>query len=304
MDKVSLNLNINQNYKDKNQAIDNSKVITNLKKNTNLNDSDDYIVSISDDGNKRRIKADEYKKSGVTSRRELWEEQTVEEKRTRQYDFLGNIDLEETLRLDEPETYDRIKELWRIQAKGTNPSYTGRFTWYGMTDEAKQATIEESRLKNDWFERRCMSEGTFKNPITGQIAAMEVVERIYSDSSHDTSLNFYGHNDDGSYRESMWRFSSKFNVLLSADMVKQLADPEGKLSHDLIEKIDDVITKMKEVEESYEGDYAAVQFGAKFHKDGSVSYHASYAGAQRAGRVEIEASTPEELLDKLNNEKE
>ncbi|SFH98970.1 hypothetical protein SAMN04487830_11616 [Pseudobutyrivibrio sp. OR37] len=297
MDKVSLNLNINQNFKDKNQNNDNPKAITNLKKNNN-SDCKDYIVSISDDGNKRRVKADEYKKSGVTSRREMFEEQTVEEKRTKRYDFLGNIDLTETFRLDEPETYERVRELERIVAKG---SYPVGYSWTEYTDEAKQADLEAFFLKKDWFERRCMVDGKFRNPVTGHYAAMEVIERTFSDSSHDTTLNFYGPSEKDQYRENMWRYSSKFNVLLSADMVKQLIDYENPVSHDLIEKIDDVITKMKDVEKKYEGDYLAVQFGAKFHQDGAVSYYASYARSGQKGRIEIEASSSEELLSKLNN---
>lgn len=307
MDRISLNLNINKQLKDSKLNDKKKSVELNIANQSSEEEKLDYIVNISDQGKKSRAKAEEYKKAGFSVRHEEWEDYTTEIRKTFRYDHLGNISIDETLRLDEPETYARCKELREkiYPAFNRTPVINGKWEtspWEYMTDEEKSCAVEEGLLMREWIERRCKSSGKFVNPVTGQIAAIETIEHIYSDSSHKTSINFYGRDDEDYYRSSMWMYNTKFSVLLSTDMVKLLPDYENEEMQDLVARIVDSIDKMKEVERQYEGDYAAVQFGVKFYDDGRITYHASYAGDGKLKREEIQADSAEELLEKLNND--
>lgn len=306
MDKISLNLNMNKTLIDANTSNSQKKVDVVGMPEPKKGEETDYIVNISEQGKKSRIKAEEYKKAGTSKRHEEWEDFSTDIKKSIRYDHLGNIDIDETFRLDEPETYAKWKELEEkvFPAFVRTPCVYGGpqpNVWDYMTDEEKGCCIEAGFLWRDWFQRRCMSTGKFVNPVTGQMAAIETVENIFSDSSHQMSINFYGKDDSDPYKTSMWKYNTKFSVLLSTDMVNLLPNYDSKEMKELVTRIVDSIDKMKEVERHYEGDYAAVQFGVKFYDDGSITYHASYAGEGKLKRDEVQANSAEELLEILNN---
>ena len=270
-----------------------------------------YEVDISKEGREKLENSiGQTKKAGVTSTRELWENNAAELKRSALYNSDGSYNLLEVMRLDEPDTYanymEQISKLSALAPSVFPPDNPPA----GATEEEiaayKQAESEASRISWDWFERRCMSTGQFQVPRTGRGAALDSLEAKYSTEGHDTSFNYYTPGkQDG--RDSLWRFCSKFNVLLTSEMYKSL-DRFGNIStsskdksavSDLLERIDKAVKEMKNAEKQYEGNLQGLQFGVKLWEDGKVTYHARYAGC---GNEEgIMADSAEELLEMLMN---
>lgn len=263
----------------------------------------DYIVDISKDGQNRRNKAEALKKSGISAEHEAWEDYSIETKNNLRYDSDGNLDLIESMRIDEPETYSKYKDI-REKFTASRPSYGAYMgngqsfnPWGYWTDEQKSLAVQSALIEMDWFERRCKTDGNFSNPIGNAMNVVENIESLYSDLSHSSSINFYGPNNNDPDRDNMWRFNSKFNILLSTNMLKILENTNSDSLHYLIEKLDKSIKDMREIEKQYEGDYEWLKFGVKFYDDGNITYHAHYAGCDKNG---ITANSAEELLSILN----
>ncbi len=150
-----------------------------------------------------------------------------------------------------------------------------------------------------------MSTGDYISPVSQQSKIIENFEEKYSDGFHDFSLNFYGKEgqDEEAGRKnqfnsfSLWRYSTKFNMLLSTDMLKQLSEGRTKEQEQLYEKIDEAVNIMKDAEKQYEGDKIFLRFGVKFHTDGNVTYHANYKDCEDS--YGIQANSADELLKKL-----
>ena len=150
-----------------------------------------------------------------------------------------------------------------------------------------------------------MSTGRFQAPRTGRGAALESLEAKYSTEGHNTSFNYSTPGKQDGRNSSLWRFCSKFNVLLSSEMYKSL-DRFGNINTSskdksavsaLLERIDKAVKEMKNVEKQYEGTLYGLQFGVELLDDGRVTYHARYAGC---GNEEgIMADSAEELLEML-----
>ena len=260
------------------------------------------------------------KKKGVTSARELWENDSASIKREGRTDVTGNMHEWEIFRLDEPETYDKWNELdnkkWELfhAIAGNNEVHDiqdlencikGDTEKRKKFDEYLSVQIEESKVYDEWRERRCMSTGRFKNPVAGSFSMVNNLEQIYSDATHDTSFNYYGKNSD-SYRSSLWRYNSKFNVLLTTDMLKCLENnkksdnKKDKEKYDsMMGKIDNAVNEMKRAEKEYEGNFEWLRFGVKLWDDGRVTYHANYKGCKEKNG--IMADSADELLEKLMN---
>ena len=166
-----------------------------------------------------------------------------------------------------------------------------------------KAISEEHKIYFDWYRRRCLSGGTFKNPVNVQFTALNTMETMYSDSEHDISFNYYGRVSDP--RDSMWRYNSKFNVLISADMFNRTklldnlgaaSDKDRKDLYDMLETIDKSVREMKQAEKDYEGDLEYLRFGVKLWDDGKVTYHANYKDCENDDG--IMADSIDELFEK------
>ena len=262
-----------------------------------------FEVDISEEGKaKLENSTSPTKKAGVTSAREAWESNAAEIKRSSLYRSDGTIRLDELMRLDEPDTYAKWKEL--------SDKAFALFPSDNATEEEiaafRSACREEGLVWKDWFERRCMSTGRFQAPRTGRGEALDSLEAKYSTEGHDTSFNYYTPGkQDG--RDSLWRFCSKFNVLLSSEMYKCLdrfeniytSSKDKSAVSALLERIDKAVKEMKNVEKQYEGNLQGLQFGVKLWEDGKVTFHARYAGC---GNEEgIMADSAKELLEMLVN---
>ena len=265
--------------------------------------SPSYDVNISEEGMaKFENSTSPTKKAGETSAREAWESNAAEIKRSSLYRSDGTIRLDELMRLDEPDTYAKWKEL--------SDKAFALFPSDNATEEEiaafRSALREEGLVWKDWHDRRCMSTGRFQAPRTGRGEALDSLEAKYSTEGHDTSFNYYTPGkQDG--RDSLWRFCSKFNVLLTSEMYKNL-DRFGNINTSskdksavsaLLERIDKAVKEMKNIERQYEGNLQGLQFGVKLWEDGRVTYHARYAGC--GNEDGIMADSAEGLLGMLMN---
>lgn len=304
---INVNLLKNENLKtnvlNSNKLFSQAEVAIGEKEKSNTDDA--VAVNISRESQlKYENNSVNVKKRGVTSARELWENDTVNYKRDSRKDFYGNYDILESLRLDEPETYDKYMELHNAYCD-LRHAYEGCSEQSEEFLEIAKAACKASDVISEWRERRCMSTGRFKNPVTGSFSRVNNLEQIYSDATHDTSFNYYGKNSDG-YRSSLWRYNSKFNVLLTTDMLKSLenygksSNKKDKEKYDsMMGKIDNAVNEMKRAEKEYEGNFEWLRFGVKFWDDGRVTYHANYKGCKE--KDGIMADSADELLEKLMN---
>ena len=305
----SINVNLLKNENLKTNVLSSNKLFSQTEvtvgEKEKSNNDDAVAVNISRESQlKYENNSVNVKKKGVTSARELWENDTLNYKRDSRKDFYGNYDILESLRLDEPETYDKYMELHNVYCD-LRHAYEGCSEQSEEFLEIAKAACNASDVISEWRERRCMSTGRFKNPVAGSFSMVNNLEQIYSDATHDTSFNYYGKNSD-SYRSSLWRYNSKFNVLLTTDMLKCLENnkksdnKKDKEKYDsIMGKIDNAVNEMKRAEKEYEGNFEWLRFGVKLWDDGRVTYHANYKGCKEKNG--IMADSADELLEKLMN---
>ena len=230
------------------------------------------------------------KKSGITSAREVWENDAVELKQNARGNR-GNVgpDMDEIMRIEAPKMYAEMKMLEQKSFQlGGFDSEEGREYFY----KALRCMFK--------FDEIYYAEKN-KNLLKQQYGVLDTLDAIYSDTQHDTSFNFYseGYTDSAS---SLWRFKSKFNVLLSVEMIDELiTQSDEKKSEnkkqDILSGIHNAVTDIKEVEKKYEGDLEYLRFGVKLWNDGKVTYHANYKGCENAEG--ITANSADELLEML-----
>lgn len=229
------------------------------------------------------------KKSGITSAREVWENDAVELKQNARGNR-GNVgpDMDEIMRIEAPKMYAEMKVLEQ------------KCSQYGGPDSEKGKEYFYKAVMYS-FEFIHMRAEKNKNLLKQQYGVLDTLDAIYSDTQHDTSFNFYseGYTDSAS---SLWRFKSKFNVLLSVEMIDELiTQSDEKKSEnkkqDILSGIHNAVTDIKEVEKKYEGDLEYLRFGVKLWNDGKVTYHANYKGCENAEG--ITANSADELLEML-----
>lgn len=299
---MSNNININANFlkmtDNKTQGIvsykkeNDTKVAGIDNSNTSEKSTNDTILNIS---NESRLKSAYHtenkknvKKAGITSAREVWENDAAELKHIAR-GYRGNVgqDLSEIMRVEAPDLYAKME------------AYDLKSVEYGRnTEKGERMLVEAACIRMDFLHMRALQNTNLQKR---QYATLDALDAIYSDATHDTSFNFYseGITDD---RSSLWRFKSKFNVLLTVDMLETLATPgEDKEAQEkresLFGKIHSAVTNMKEAEKNYEGDLTYLRFGVKLWDDGNVTYHANYKGCE--DKEGITANSAEELLEKL-----
>lgn len=249
------------------------------------------------------------KKAGATSARGAFEDSG----RELRYYTRGNGKenwgdgeyLNELMRIDEPETYAKMRELrQKCQDSGGSGPWWRADGW--GTEEGEGYAREAAAVSWDWYCRRCLNEnGKVRNPVRGQCAILEALETQYSDFVHDTTVGVYDGKspDQASY---LWKIHTKFNLLLPAKMLNELESLNhmekltGKEKENLnqkLEKINSAVDKLKEAEKNYEGTHMFLRFGVMLNDSGSVTFHANYTGCEN--RDGIMANSAEELLEKL-----
>lgn len=262
------------------------------KKNTK-NDTD-YLIDISQSG-KNRAYNNYYKKAGVSSAREAWEDSS------RQIKSFSRItgpdaDIAEAMRYEEPETYQKWIDL-RCKYMDTLTHDNNGLITYTMTyseddvpEEGKQYLNEASKIMSAYSKRYFASHTT--KHIENTISQLE---SKYSDEVHDVTFNMYGGNNP--VAESMWRFNSKFSVMISKGMLDTLMGTNVDERNKLISFLDDSVNKLKLAEVSYEGDLEWLRFGLRLNDDWTASYHANFLGCKESDG--IKANSVDELLQLL-----
>lgn len=304
--------NVNVNYTNLQQAglqVDKTTNPTNgmQMKIAGINKSDqvDVTLNLSSEGKLIAENQGYLKQAGETHVREVWENQQ-EMKTIIRTNSTGNYSITETLRMDEPETYEKWKELASDLGTLLGKYLDGDES---VKDELEKVTSKEVEVLMEWYERRCMATGTFKNPVNREFGSIIALEGYLSNCEHDTSINTYG-GKELDYRESMWRFNSKFNVLLSKEalnIVKGLADfnnksdKEKKQIASFVNRMEKSVEELRNIEKRYEGDLKYLRFGVKFDENGELTYHANYRDCE--DEEGIMASSAEELLELLNSKK-
>ena len=149
----------------------------------------------------------------------------------------------------------------------------------------------------DWFCRRCFKDGELFNPLTGQSAVYETVEKSLPGVYFDVYSNNYPS------RESGWG-THDYRVLLSVDMIKTLtmadtvedmAEEAAERQKTLTERINNAVQGMEDVAGRYEGSLEKLRFGVQLWDDGTATYHANYVNREGVG--EITAESADELLE-------
>ena len=263
------------------------------------NNSTDTILNISNEGKGRLLNNQNKvtKKAGVTSEREQFEEIALDnrrdvrgEKRKGLFN-VGHDAVAEWMRLDDPEAYAEYDKLIRS----------------ADIDEK----IEGARKFSEWCRENCYNdEGEAINPAAGKTSLISELETKYSDGVHDVSVNIC-HESLSDEANSLWRFGTKFNVLLSADILQEMElfrsyDALSKEQQEDIQskfdKIDRAVNEMKQIEKDYEGDHVYLRFGVIIDQDYNVTYHANYSGCEN--EQGIMGHTPQELLEQLMKKNE
>jgi hypothetical protein len=245
------------------------------------------------------------KKAGVSSAREAWENDSAKIRESSRHDIYGGHDFLYMLRMDEPETYEKVCECMSKANEYKHEENNGLIVANRNEDKIMECFQEATAIEMEWFNRRCMSTGTFIDPIDSRSSVIESLEDKYSNGSHDLSINFYGKDGqdeiDGAKNKfsgaSLWRYSTKFNLLLSTDMLKTLANGNDKEKKSLLDEIDKSVNNMKKIELDYEGNKSSLCLGVKFHADGNITYHANYKDCSNS--YGIQANSADELLEKL-----
>ena len=256
-------------------------------------------LSDTNTGNALKTKA-----SSMTSDREEWEITGARWKYNDKYDKFGQYKTDYLFFLDAPEAYARYEELSAIIGKGT--TYI-EGDWY--TPEVRKKAIEErDAIDHEWFMKRGISlmqqfhKYNIKRGWKGDI--INSLETKYTDT-HDFSIKIYGNEGQDEIAGrldryagiSMWRYDSKFNMLITSDMLRLMMGSDPKEKSETLEKIDKAVKNMKEAEKEYGGNKEYLRFGVKFHTDGSVTYHANYKGCNDS--YGISAKSADELLELL-----
>ncbi|SDB54836.1 hypothetical protein SAMN02910298_02804 [Pseudobutyrivibrio sp. YE44] len=282
----------------------------NLQKNsqTKINQNniiEDELTISSESRKKMERESNNYKYSGATSIRDAWEDDGIITKNNIRKDVLGNTSLDEVMRLDEPETYAKYKELQaqvRDNVKKRNTHQNGMLISYdfasmaNFTDDEKKMLCDAGRIQWDWLQRKCMSGGIFSNPTTSQQDTLFKLESMYSNSIHDCSVDTYSSMNDAN--TNLWRFKSKFNICIPADVLNEITQNSAH-GMELLSTISLAFDNIKDVELQYEGALKFLRFGIKIGLNGDVTYHANYYKCPNKNGVE--SNTPAGLLEKLNN---
>ncbi|WP_026528442.1 DUF6033 family protein [Butyrivibrio sp. VCD2006] len=168
---------------------------------------------------------------------------------------------------------------------------------------ANELYNEAFQLKRQWrIDNTDKVANRFNNPVSKQFTALDFLEALHSDDKHQTSFNFYGKGLDEHPHNiytgaSMWRFSTKFNVLISNDALSIIANGDSKWASSIMEDINTAVGNMKKIEKAYEGNAVYLRFGARIDDNGSITYHANFKDCE--DKYGISADTPDQLLEKL-----
>lgn len=206
---------------------------------------------------------------------------------------------DEMMRIDEPETYAEMYKYHAeacklLEEKGWN--YDIGELSSDVRDEYFKLVGKSMSISQDWYERKCMNDGGLVNPVEKQYVTLDSLESRYSNTSFNVFSNAYAKIENHTDRaSSMWRFPTKYNVQISNDMLNTIVNnPDSKKTLEIMKRVDDAITKLKDLGTKYGGEDEYLHFGVKLKDDGSVTYRANiFTNTNKSGLV---TDTPEDML--------
>lgn len=295
-------------------AIENKHNLTQLKQiipNTDNNKNENTnTLTVSKEGS---TKANHYinttinKLSGISECRQDWENFASERKKTRFGHFVGEVwqpNFYELMRIDEPETYEKWKELDSAANafRNSNKTVNGMILQEEFNPEDEEYLnnrIAADKIADEWLYRRYINNADYMNSIDIKQSVLEKLEDLYSTDNHDTSFDI---SDDFTIdSKQLWRFGTKFNVILNSKMLSNLINGDDNERYQIVSLINNAINDIKNIEKTYAGDKELLRFGVIFDKNNKSSYHANYLNCEKENG--IESKTAIELLERLTNTK-
>lgn len=296
MRKINLEI-ARANIKLDNNSLLHKNIMSGESHDSDKKEQADYIVDLSNEGKLKANSKAKYKKANTNSVRESWENHTAEIKKGKQLNG-PYADYDELFRLDDPESYSRFIELEKKKMEALTftsnglTDYAVANSWDDLPKEAQEYELEADKIFGEWFNRRCRNSNT--NPAQSVIDEIEYLENRYSDKIHLVSFNLYGGNN--SINENIWRFNSKYSVLLSKNIFNILGQKDDTAKA-FLSFLDSSVNEMKNIDYQYEGRLNWLRFGIKLYDDWSITYHANYEECENQDG--ISANSPEELLAML-----
>ncbi len=259
------------------------------------NEKNDDILDVSLEGIRRQemLSKEEYKYSGVTSTREVWEDKIFTEKyRHSLYKPSGSTDISEMFRLDRPDEY------------ALYDNYMTRFMQVTVS-EGLDAAIEQvynydlANLEKKWMDEKLFQNPNyFINPSSSRGAVLDTLDLAFSDKDHNVSFDIFSELSENI--EDIWKYSSKFSIQLTERMFENLVSPDKDTQRSMIDLLMNKVNELKEAEVNYHGSKAGVRFGIRIIDMDNIEYYARYGyGKQRV--YDIKGNSVKELLDFLND---
>ena len=232
--------------------------------------------------------------------------------------FIGKLELPEGYADEKQEPRSYLKD-GEIVLESGKPKVTFHLdesdetqfkrTTYWERDNSEEAQKREreymsaaDKIYYEWRNDKCIINGKIQGSSGRTMSTVEKLEDRFSTDGHDLSVNFYvpGENDQPSSiysGASLWRFSTKFNLLLSTGMIHTLTYGSQDERQSLMNRIDQSVQQMKEAEKESSGNHTYLRFGVKLYDDGRATFHANCKGCQDP--YGISADNTDELLKQL-----
>ena len=266
-------------------------------------------VEISDEG-KRLSESisnstDNYKTAGITSQREPWEACSKEMIDYDRKDWLGNDSMLYSFRVDDPDGYAEYIKLMDEAINSRIKKHDGVTEFLDWNEDSLKLLYKAYSRFSDFRDLKYQNDPQM-NRNSARRSTIDILEKAYSDSNHDLSINTHFNGQDLNPKNpfsgaSLWRYSTKFNMLMSTDLLEKLTYGNDDDKRNILKVIDKSVNEMKDVEKAYSGNKEFLRFGITLDDNGNVSYHANYKDCSNP--YGVEANSADKLLEMLMSDK-
>lgn len=272
--------------------------------NNDLNDA--ASVDISDEGKQlSRQAAENNKEAGITCLREEWEECRLEIRNATRKDLYGNDSIMYSFRIEDPEGYSEYLDLKKKAYDSRINEHDGIIEFSNWNESNIKNLYKALTKVSDFYRRKMEGDPKIARNALRK-TAIDVLEESYSDSKHDFSINIFSNDENIKPKNpfqgpSLWRYSTKFNMLMSTDLLEKLTYGNDDDKRNILKVIDKSVNEMKDVEKAYSGNKEFLRFGITLDDNGNVSYHANYKDCSNP--YGVEANSADKLLEMLMSDK-
>lgn len=262
-------------------------------------------VEISEEGKKLSESVsnstENYKEAGVTSQREPWESCSKEFIGYDRKDWLGNDSMLYAFRVEDPDGYADYIKLLDEAINSRIKKHDGVTEIFDWNEDSLKLLYKAYSRFSDFRDLKYQNDPQM-NRNSVRRSTIDILEKTYSDSKHDLSINTHFTGEDLKPKNifsgaSLWRYSTKFNMLMSTDLLEKLTYGSDDDKRNILKVIDKSVNEMKDIEKAYSGNKEFLRFGVTLDDNGKVSYHANYKDCSNP--YGIEANSADDLLKKL-----